>query len=110
MLKDRGAEIVNTSIPMMLYSLPFHFTLMPAEASSNFARYDGLKYGLQSNEKNSLDSNTELFEYMKKVRSDGFGINVKRRLLVGNFLLSSTRYDDFHQKVIEAQQVRRMLI
>ena len=91
---------MRTSIPIIIYTLPMYYTVIPCEAASNFSRFDGLKYGMQSTKNNEFNSQTELFDYMKKVRSDGFGINIKRRLLIGNFLLSSTRYDDFHQKVI----------
>ena len=96
MLKEKGAKIKRVSIPLLKYSLPFHFTLCPAEASSNLARLDGIKYGLQpSLEKKSLQ------EYMEQTRSEGFGLNVRRRALLGNFLLSS-KFEDFWQKTILA--------
>jgi len=102
-------------MPLVKYALPFYFTLVPSEASSNLARYDGLKYGHQFDftaegaQKDGKSSKTELFQYIEKVRSEAFGVNVKRRVLLGNFLLSS-RFEDFNEKVIEAQKIRRLLV
>jgi aspartyl-tRNA(Asn)/glutamyl-tRNA(Gln) amidotransferase subunit A len=106
LLKDRGAEIVEVSLPLAKYALPFYFTLVPSEASSNLARYDGLKYGHQfdfnaPNTQTQGKKKTELFDYIERVRSEAFGMNVKRRVLLGNFLLSS-RFEDFNEKVIDA--------
>jgi aspartyl-tRNA(Asn)/glutamyl-tRNA(Gln) amidotransferase subunit A len=102
--------LVPVSLPLVKYSLPFYFTLVPSEASSNLSRYDGLKYGYQldiaskSNDENESTGNKkrqELFSYIERVKSEAFGINVKRRVILGNFLLSS-RFEDFNEKVIEA--------
>jgi aspartyl-tRNA(Asn)/glutamyl-tRNA(Gln) amidotransferase subunit A len=101
---------VPVSIPLVKYSLPFYFTLVPSEASSNLSRYDGLKYGYQldfQNQSKSQDEEStakkrqELFSYIERVKSEAFGINVKRRVILGNFLLSS-RFEDFNEKVIDA--------
>ena len=108
-LKDRGAEIVTVSMPLVKYALPFYFTLVPSEASSNLSRYDGLKYGYQIDFQNKSDTEDpstvkkrqELFSYIERIKSEAFGINVKRRVILGNFLLSS-RFEDFNEKVIEA--------
>ncbi|TNV79929.1 hypothetical protein FGO68_gene2537 [Halteria grandinella] len=114
LLKDRGAELVDVSLPLVKYALPFYFTLVPSEASSNLSRYDGLKYGHQFDFNASQSSaqgktKTELFDYIERVRSEAFGINVKRRVILGNFLLSS-RFEDFNEKVIDAQKIRRLII
>lgn len=101
MLRDKGAKIKKVSIPLLKYALPFHFTLCPAEASSNLARYDGIKYGHQPQFPSSEDKDRDLYSYIEKARSEGFGLNVRRRCLLGNFLLSS-KFEDFWQKTILA--------
>lgn len=85
MLKEKGAIVKRISVPLMKYCLPFYFTLIPSEAATNLSRFDGLKYGAQP----EFSSHEELFEYIQKVRSERFGLNVKRRVMLGNFLLSS---------------------
>jgi aspartyl-tRNA(Asn)/glutamyl-tRNA(Gln) amidotransferase subunit A len=85
MLIDRGAIIKRFSVPIMKYCLPFYFTLVPSEAATNLSRFDGLKYGHQPDFKDGED----LIEYIERVRTDTFGLNVKRRVVLGNFLLSS---------------------
>ncbi len=69
----------------MKYCLPFYFTVVPAEAATNLSRFDGLKYGNQPDFK----ENEDLLEYIERIRTDNFGLNVKRRVMLGNFLLSS---------------------
>ena len=114
-LADRGAQLIPVSMPLVMYALPFYFTLVPSEASSNLSRYDGLKYGYQLDftnlQKEGGDSKKkqELFDYIERIKSEAFGINVKRRVILGNFLLSS-RFEDFNEKVIEAQKIRRLII
>ncbi|CDW89865.1 UNKNOWN [Stylonychia lemnae] len=110
-LKDQGAQLINVQIPLIKYALPFYFTLVPAEASSNLSRYDGIKYGYQIpiGSQANTSAKQDLFDYIERVRSEAFGINVKRRVLLGNFLLSS-RFEDYNEKVIESQRVRRLLI
>lgn len=85
MLKDRGAIIKRISVPLMKYCLPFYYTLVPSECATNLSRFDGLKYGAQP----EFESNEELMDYVCRVRSTTFGLNVKRRVMLGNFLLSS---------------------
>ena len=89
----------------MKYCLPFYFTLVPSEAATNLSRFDGLKYGRQP----EFEPGEDLHEYMKRVRSEGLGLNVKRRVMLGNFLLSS-KFEQYNEKVRTAQKVRRMLI
>jgi len=102
MLKDRGAVIKRVSVPFMRYVLPFYFTLIPAEAATNLSRFDGLKYGAQPDFREGED----LREYVERVRSEGFGLNVKRRVMLGNYLLS----DKANDKILQAQKIRRMFI
>ncbi len=98
-LKSAGAEIVEVSIPNILDALPVYYMVAPAEASSNLARYDGMRYGLQ------VDG-TDLIDTYKKTRSAGFGLEVQRRLIIGAAVLSSGCYEDFY---IQATRVRRMI-
>jgi aspartyl-tRNA(Asn)/glutamyl-tRNA(Gln) amidotransferase subunit A len=105
MLKDQGAIIKRMQVPLMKYCLPFYFTLIPSEAATNLQRFDGLKYGAQPD----FEEGEDLHEYITRVRSENFGINVKRRAMLGNFLLSS-KFEDYNEKVAIAQKVRRMLI
>lgn len=105
MLIDRGAVIKRISVPIMKYCLPFYFTLIPSEAATNLSRFDGLKYGHQPD----FLKNEDLIEYIERVRTTTFGLNVKRRVVLGNFLLSS-KFEQFNEKVRTAQKVRRMFI
>jgi len=97
--KDSGAEIVDVSLPNTNYALPTYYIVAPAEASSNLARYDGVKYGFRANGKNLID----MYE---KTRSEGFGNEVKRRIMIGTYVLSSGYYDAYYLK---AQKVRRLI-
>ena len=99
-LKEEGAEIIDISLPHTEYALPTYYIVAPAEASSNLARYDGVKYGFRS----SKGSN--LIEMYENTRSEGFGDEVKRRILIGTYVLSSGYYDAYYLK---AQQVRRLI-
>ena len=85
-LKDAGAIIKNISLPHTMYALPAYYIVAPAEASSNLARYDGVKYGHRAKGKN-------LIEMYENTRSEGFGDEVKRRILIGTYVLSSGYYD-----------------
>lgn len=105
MLKDRGAIIKRFSVPLLKYCLPMYYTIIPSEAATNLARFDGVKYGAQPDYKEK----EELFDYITRVRSENFGLNVKRRCTLGNFLLSS-KFEDFNDKVRTGQKIRRMLI
>ena len=97
--KDCGAEIIDISLPHTSYALPTYYIVAPAEASSNLARYDGVKYGLRSSGKNLID----MYE---KTRSEGFGEEVKRRVMIGTYVLSSGYYDAYYLK---AQKVRQLI-
>ena len=97
--KDCGAEIIDISLPHTSYALPTYYIVAPAEASSNLARYDGVKYGLRSSGKNLID----MYE---KTRSEGFGEEVKRRIMIGTYVLSSGYYDAYYLK---AQKVRQLI-
>ncbi len=98
-LKNCGAEIVNISLPHTKFALPTYYIVAPAEASSNLARYDGVKYGFRTEGKNLID----MYE---KTRSKGFGDEVKRRIMIGTYVLSSGYYDAYYLK---AQKVRRLI-
>tara|TARA_R110002096_G_scaffold435770_1_gene662646 strand:+ start:114421 stop:115905 length:1485 start_codon:yes stop_codon:yes gene_type:complete len=98
-LKDAGAEIVDISLPHTKYALPTYYIVAPAECSSNLARYDGVKYGLRVNG-DSLD------DMYKKTRAAGFGDEVKRRILIGTYVLSAGYYDAYYLK---AQRVRTLI-
>ena len=98
-LKDAGAIIKNISLPHTMYALPTYYIVAPAEASSNLARYDGVKYGHRAKGKN-------LIEMYENTRSEGFGDEVKRRILIGTYVLSSGYYDAYYLK---AQKVRQLI-
>ena len=97
--KDCGAEIIDISLPHTSYALPTYYIVAPAEASSNLARYDGVKYGLRS-------SGESLIDMYEKTRSEGFGEEVKRRIMIGTYVLSSGYYDAYYLK---AQKVRQLI-
>jgi len=98
-IKDCGAEIIDISLPHTKYALPTYYIVAPAEASSNLARYDGVKYGFRSLGENLID----MYE---KTRSEGFGEEVKRRIMIGTYVLSSGYYDAYYLK---AQKVRQLI-
>ena len=98
-LKDAGAIIKDITLPHTKYALPAYYIVAPAEASSNLARYDGVKYGYRSKGNN-------LIEMYEKTRSEGFGDEVKRRILIGTYVLSSGYYDAYY---IKAQKVRQLI-
>ena len=100
-LKDAGAEIVDVSLPHTKYALPAYYIIAPAEASSNLARYDGVRYGLRvAPDGGSLDAMYEA------TRAAGFGPEVKRRIMVGTYVLSAGFYDAYYQ---QAQKVRTLI-
>ncbi|MDR1694481.1 MAG: Asp-tRNA(Asn)/Glu-tRNA(Gln) amidotransferase subunit GatA [Lactobacillaceae bacterium] len=99
MLKARGAEVVEISLPHTKYALAAYYTVAPAEASSNLARYDGVRYGLRENG-DSLDN------LYINTRTKGFGREVKRRIMIGTYVLSSGYYDAYY---LQAQKVRRLI-
>jgi aspartyl-tRNA(Asn)/glutamyl-tRNA(Gln) amidotransferase subunit A len=98
-LKDAGCEIVEVSLPHTKYALPAYYIVAPAEASSNLARYDGMRYGLRVDGK----SLTDVYE---ETRAHGFGDEVKRRILIGTYVLSAGYYDAYY---LRAQKVRRRI-
>lgn len=95
-------EIEEIDLPIMGYAVPMYYTLMPAEVSTNLARFDGIRFGLQDDTTKYKD----IFQYYQKVRSEGFGEEVKRRILLGTFVLSSANYEWYYLK---AQQAREQL-
>jgi len=100
-LTEAGATIVDISLPHTEYALATYYIIAPAEASSNLARYDGVRYGLRvPSEKGSLD---EMYE---KTRAAGFGHEVKRRIMIGTYVLSAGYYDAYYKK---AQRVRTLI-
>lgn len=99
-LKDAGATIVDISLPHTQYALPAYYILAPAEASSNLARYDGVRYGHRASEPKDL---LDLYE---RTRAEGFGTEVKSRILVGTYVLSAGYYDAYY---IKAQRLRRLI-
>ncbi|TNE37407.1 MAG: Asp-tRNA(Asn)/Glu-tRNA(Gln) amidotransferase subunit GatA [Alphaproteobacteria bacterium] len=98
-LKDAGAEIVDISLPHTKYALPAYYIVAPAEASSNLARYDGVKYGLRHDGK-------DIVEMYEQTRAAGFGAEVQRRVMIGTYVLSAGYYDAYYLK---AQKVRSLI-
>ena len=100
-LKDAGAQIKEVSLPHTDYGVAAYYIIAPAEASSNLARYDGVRYGRRDMDADSL------IELYKHSRSQGFGDEVKRRILIGTYALSSGYYDAYYKK---ASQVRTLIV
>ncbi len=98
-LKAAGAEVVEISLPHTKYALPTYYIVAPAEASSNLARYDGVRYGLRV-------PGSSLDDMYAKTRAEGFGAEVKRRILIGTYVLSAGYYDAYYLK---AQKVRALI-
>jgi aspartyl-tRNA(Asn)/glutamyl-tRNA(Gln) amidotransferase subunit A len=98
-LKDAGAEIVDISLPHTKYALPAYYIVAPAEASSNLARYDGVRYGLRVPGKDIID----MYE---NTRAKGFGREVKRRIMIGTYVLSAGYYEAYY---LRAQKVRTLI-
>lgn len=99
-LKEEGHEVSAVEFPLLKYTLPTYYILTTAEASSNLSRFDGVKYGYRSPNAHNLES------MYKKTRSEGFGEEVKRRIMLGTFVLSASYYDAYFTK---AQKVRRLI-
>ena len=100
-LQDAGAEVVEVSLPHTKYALPAYYIIAPAEASSNLARYDGVRYGLRD-----LPDGAGLQDMYAATRADGFGAEVKRRILIGTYVLSAGFYDAYYT---QAQKVRALI-
>jgi aspartyl-tRNA(Asn)/glutamyl-tRNA(Gln) amidotransferase subunit A len=102
MLSDAGAKIVDISLPHTKYALPAYYVIAPAEASSNLARYDGVRYGHRAKLAQG-DGITEMYE---KTRAEGFGAEVKRRVMIGTYVLSAGFYDAYYNR---ARKVRTLI-
>ena len=102
MLRQAGAKIENISLPHTKYALPAYYVIAPAEASSNLARYDGVRYGRRA----TLSSGDGINEMYEKTRAEGFGHEVKRRVMIGTYVLSAGFYDAYYNR---ARRVRALL-
>jgi aspartyl-tRNA(Asn)/glutamyl-tRNA(Gln) amidotransferase subunit A len=100
-LRDAGAEIVEISLPHTKYALPAYYIIAPAEASSNLARYDGVRYGLRD-----LPDGAGLQDMYAATRAAGFGPEVKRRIMIGTYVLSAGFYDAYYT---QAQKIRTLI-
>ena len=99
-LQERGAEIIETSLPHTPYALAVYYIIAPSEASANLARYDGVKYGFSAEQADSM------WDALEKTRQQGFGPEVKRRIMLGTYALSAGYYDAYYLK---AQKVRALI-
>jgi aspartyl-tRNA(Asn)/glutamyl-tRNA(Gln) amidotransferase subunit A len=102
MLKDAGAVIRDISLPHFKYALPAYYVIAPAEASSNLARYDGVRYGLRA----GIESGDGITEMYEKTRAEGFGAEVQRRVMIGTYVLSAGFYDAYYNR---ARKVRSLI-
>ncbi|SLN22936.1 Asp-tRNA(Asn)/Glu-tRNA(Gln) amidotransferase subunit GatA [Pseudooctadecabacter jejudonensis] len=102
MLRDAGAKIVDISLPHTKYALPAYYVIAPAEASSNLARYDGVRFGHRA----KLDAGDGITEMYEKTRAEGFGNEVKRRVMIGTYVLSAGFYDAYYNR---ARKVRALI-
>ncbi|MEL6640919.1 MAG: Asp-tRNA(Asn)/Glu-tRNA(Gln) amidotransferase subunit GatA [Pseudomonadota bacterium] len=102
MLKDAGAEIKDISLPHTQYALPAYYVIAPAEASSNLARYDGVRFGHRA----KLEQGDGITEMYEKTRAEGFGAEVQRRVMVGTYVLSAGFYDAYYNR---ARRVRTLI-
>ena len=99
-LQDQGAQLVSISLPRTELAIPVYYIIAPAEASSNLSRFDGVKFGHRA------EQYTDLLDMYKKSRSEGFGAEVKRRIMTGAYVLSHGYYDAYY---LQAQKIRRMI-
>lgn len=95
-----GADCIDVSLPKTELSIPVYYVIAPAEASSNLSRFDGVRYGHRA------DEYVDLLDMYKRSRSEGFGAEVKRRILIGTYVLSHGYYDAYYLK---AQRIRRII-
>ena len=102
MMEDAGAKIVDISLPHTKYALPAYYVIAPAEASSNLARYDGVRYGHRA----TLSQGDGITEMYEKTRAEGFGAEVQRRVMVGTYVLSAGFYDAYYNR---ARKVRALI-
>jgi aspartyl-tRNA(Asn)/glutamyl-tRNA(Gln) amidotransferase subunit A len=98
-LKAAGAELVEVSLPHTKYALPAYYIVAPAEASSNLARYDGVRYGLR-------EQSRDIIGLYEKTRAEGFGKEVRRRIMIGTYVLSAGYYDAYY---VRAQKIRTLI-
>ena len=96
--KSLGYDVVDIELPSLKYALATYYIIMPAEASSNLARFDGVKYGFHKDGKDGID------DYFQ-TRGTGFGKEVRRRIILGTYVLSSGYYDEYYGKAVEARQL-----
>ena len=101
-LRDAGAEIVDISLPHTKYALPAYYVIAPAEASSNLARYDGVRYGRRAR----IGANEGITAMYERTRAEGFGAEVRRRVMIGTYVLSAGYYDAYY---LRAQKVRTLI-
>ena len=101
-LKDLGAQLIDISLPHTKYALPTYYIVAPAEASSNLARYDGVRYGRRA----ALSSGDGINEMYERTRAEGFGSEVKRRVMIGTYVLSAGFYDAYYNR---ARRVRALI-
>lgn len=99
-LKAQGAEIIEVSIPAVQHAIPAYYIIAPAEASANLSRFDGVRFGYR------CDSPKDIHDLYQRSRTEGFGMEVKQRIMIGSFALSAGYYDAYYGK---AQQIRRMI-
>jgi aspartyl-tRNA(Asn)/glutamyl-tRNA(Gln) amidotransferase subunit A len=100
-LESLGATLVDVSLPHTKYAIATYYVITPCEVSSNMARYDGVKFG------HTVDQPKDLLDYYERVRSEGFGTEVKRRIMIGTYALSAGYYDAYYR---QAQKVRTILL
>src|SRR5687767_14510934 len=98
-LQEAGAKIIDVSLPHTRYALPAYYIVAPAEASSNLARYDGVRYGLR-------EPGRDILDMYEKSRAAGFGREVKRRIMIGTYVLSAGYYDAYY---VRAQKIRTLI-
>ncbi len=98
----RGAEIVEISLPHTKYALPAYYVIAPAEASSNLARYDGVRYGRRA----AIKAGEGIAAMYERTRAEGFGPEVRRRVMIGTYVLSAGYYDAYY---LRAQKVRTLI-
>jgi aspartyl-tRNA(Asn)/glutamyl-tRNA(Gln) amidotransferase subunit A len=100
LLREQGAEIIDISLPHTKYGLPVYYIVAPAEASSNLARYDGVRFGAR------VDGE-DLIDMYERTRAAGFGAEVKRRIMIGTYVLSAGYYDAYY---LRAQKIRALIL
>ena len=103
-LEKEGAVIEECSLPLTRYALAVYYIIAPSECSANLARYDGIKYGF------SVQQAQNIWEALEETRGQGFGSEVKRRIMLGTYALSSGYYDDYYLKALKVRSLKRSKI